>query len=280
MRLAIVALLPDYWNGANDKCTLLGGLLTSLKSPKESSFVNSIVDKSLGRYWIGRNVYGDGWADDAPGNYTNWAKYQPNWSFGRDGVYVDPSTGLWSTDYMARALPYVCKVSPVDLPTPANPTKSDQRCQPGWTYGESADQCFKAFADQATWHEAVYRCRSLGGDLAMTKDQDTVNLVAALGNGTDEFSFSNIGLYNARRCKATDPSCKWQWTDGTDVDIYEFDNWDEAPFGAGFCAVIYDVRADANYGWWAQSFCEQYAPYICQMPPFTAIAGKPKSFSS
>ncbi|KAH7678367.1 hypothetical protein AAVH_41734, partial [Aphelenchoides avenae] len=58
------------WNTANAKCIALNGILTSLKSPLESLLVNSLVNKTLGRYWIGKGHY-TGWADD---NYTNWAK--------------------------------------------------------------------------------------------------------------------------------------------------------------------------------------------------------------
>ncbi|KAH7717028.1 C-type lectin 6 [Aphelenchoides avenae] len=117
-------LNPRLWFDAQEDCTKLGGVLTSVHSGAVNSFLASVVDiKCYDRMWLGGTTLLTGswsWADESRFDFTNWAAGQPS-STGALCTSLDIASSKWYSDSCMVAKPYICKVS--SRPTAPAPSR-------------------------------------------------------------------------------------------------------------------------------------------------------------
>ena len=71
-----VSTTPINWLDAQSSCAIWGGDLTSITTERENNYLNTIINSSVGNYWIelnDRDVEGTyTWIDGTTVSYTNW----------------------------------------------------------------------------------------------------------------------------------------------------------------------------------------------------------------
>ncbi|XP_035664349.1 aggrecan core protein-like [Branchiostoma floridae] len=127
------------------------------------------------------------------------------------------------------------------------------------------DSCFKAFESPVKYEEASSHCSSLGGFLALPKDQDTVDfLLNDVADSLQSISFF-IGLSDKEE------EGRWIFADGTDLGWSNWAPGEPNKPGNESCTELYiqDIakRSNAQRGQWNNVICGHCErPYICQVP--------------
>ncbi|KAH7701109.1 hypothetical protein AAVH_31761, partial [Aphelenchoides avenae] len=66
-----------------------------------------------------------------------------------------------------------------------------------------------------------------------------------------------IGLYNPTRCSNSDPSCRWQWIDGSYATYTRWERGYPADFFHADCAFMVANQIE-GYSLWTNEFCLSY----------------------
>lgn len=81
-----------------------------------------------------------------------------------------------------------------------------------------------------------------------------------------------IGLHNPQRCKPKDDFCEWQWTDGTAATYTHWGVYFPVDLSYDtLCGVAVASTLDGVTAWQNRQ-CQLYAPFVCQMPAYAALA--------
>jgi len=130
-------------------------------------------------------------------------------------------------------------------------------CPPGWKLFNGS--CFIAFIKPtATWNEARYVCRSLGGDLAKITSAAENTFVYGLISG-DLASLSPQWVYFGLK-KGGDGN--FYWVDGSSLTLSFWDKGE--PDGSGNCGIFLG-GAKAPAKWHDSGSCGTKGGYICEM---------------
>ena len=139
---------------------------------------------------------------------------------------------------------------------------STSGCDPGWH--RASESCY-LFYFQSTyrWDDARTFCHSVGADLAVINDRNTMQ---DLANQRREMKLDDRDLYLGLRSQML-----WNWLDGEVVSKTNNLWGPHEPSGYGKCgSFLNGITWDSSwlgYGWrWSDISCTYQLGYICQQP--------------
>ncbi|XP_070684363.1 galactose-specific lectin nattectin-like [Pempheris klunzingeri] len=99
------------WYKAEEHCNALGGHLTSVRNPREYSFLQQITPSGQTIAWLGGfNLQGQWmWIDREGFYYTNW--YSPSSSSSYPCTYLRTSNG-WGNTQCGSQYRFICSKKP------------------------------------------------------------------------------------------------------------------------------------------------------------------------
>ena len=134
-------------------------------------------------------------------------------------------------------------------------------CEPGWF--RASKSCHLFHLSSRRWGDARSLCHSLGAELAVVND---VNTLQDLANQRREIKLDDRDFY-----LGLSGQLLWIWSDG-EVVSNTHNLWGpNQPSGDGKCGTFLNaIRWDSNwlgYGWrWNDESCTNLKGYICQQP--------------
>ncbi|XP_030839658.1 alpha-N-acetylgalactosamine-specific lectin-like [Strongylocentrotus purpuratus] len=138
------------------------------------------------------------------------------------------------------------------------------KCPDYWM--KVGEYCYQYFGNKRTCHDAENICNRIGGDLPSIRNEKESNTIYQLWKGlvnhpTQKESAYWIGL------RDTNQENKFDWTDGTPVDYYNWqpgqpDNWQNED-----CVEVRNVgNNDYERQRWNDKGCSTARAFFCRMP--------------
>jgi len=186
----------------------------------------------------------------APLNPSNGNERTTNEGYVFHNVYNSGLSTSQAQEILERLKAVEQKLNKVDWKGP-----SKERCPPGWKLFNGS--CFFAFIKpMATWSEARYVCKSLGGDLVkITSAAENTFTYGLISGHLPTLTHVWIGLH-----RGGDKNFYWE-----DGDSVGYSNWDKGEPGqsAEKCAVFYSGQSAPSK--WHDTSCNNKWGYICKM---------------
>ncbi|XP_077993987.1 macrophage mannose receptor 1-like [Glandiceps talaboti] len=258
------------WHDAESVCVSSGGHLASILTADEQSFINSRIDNTGIRTYIGlHDTASEGdfeWIDNSPVDFTNWYPGEPN-NAGDNGEHCVNAesehhrVGTWNDVDCANMYGYICKkykYSQGGVTTAPKPTPIfDPKCGSGFEFNPDTSVCYKFVTDESrTWEDAETECRKSGGHLLSIGDVMEQNYINARLYGVN-----SPDLWIGANDRTVEGG--WEWSDGSP---FAFLNWDEGQPDEYQRGEIGEdcTEIRVNNGRWNDQICSRNTGYICE----------------
>ncbi|XP_063422180.1 macrophage mannose receptor 1-like isoform X2 [Mytilus trossulus] len=248
------------WQLAENFCQGDGGVLASINSNYENSFIESQMGPNFD-YWIGlqfdqfKGTYH--WQKSWPVTFTNWGYGEP--SQAPSDRCVKSKNGLWDDTTCSLTLGYVCEINSAQppIPTPAPPG----HCRnPGEIINGDYCYYFSPFTYK-DWPSARYACtRRLMDLVSITSqvDQDYVYMVMLNARSpTAQHTAQNIWVGLTKGINSG-----FMWSDNTAVS---YTNWNAGEPSDPVNATNEEcVEMYRDTGKWNDIPCDQKKSFVCK----------------
>ncbi|KAH9498738.1 chromatin-modulating protein mrc1 [Bulinus truncatus] len=252
---------PKSWFDARQFCQDAGGSLVKIADSAFNSFVDSLVSKQVGDYWIGLNDQklenNFEWLNETvQAAFTYWGANEPNNNGGNENcVYLSGSNSYkWNDSPCDTLVRYICQQNPIPGGVvPATPaTTSSPNCYPGWEGAPNSDNCYQFKTDMMSWIDARTACRTSGGDLvSITSVEEQFYITGRL------MSFSGNFFWIGANDRATEKGFEW-----SDKSPFSFFAWSAGqPNNAQDSDCVAIIKSS---GRWDDLQCAARYGYICK----------------
>ncbi|KAK6969768.1 macrophage mannose receptor 1 [Biomphalaria glabrata] len=252
---------PKSWFDARQFCKDAGGDLVKVADSAFNSFVDSLIAKQIGDYWIGLNDQKHEnrfeWLDETvQATFTYWSNNEPNNYGGNENCVVTTASNAykWNDSPCDTKYRYICQKSPNPngvVPVTTATTVSPN-CYPGWQGDPNSDNCYQINRNMMSWLDARTACQTAGGDLtSITSVQEQFFLSGRLMSMAGNFFW--IGAND----RATEKGFEW-----TDKSPFAFLNWNAGqPDNSGESDCVVITKAT---GRWDDLPCNSRYGFICK----------------
>ncbi|KAH9498740.1 chromatin-modulating protein mrc1, partial [Bulinus truncatus] len=252
---------PKSWFDARQFCQDAGGSLVKIADSAFNSFVDSLVSKQVGDYWIGLNDQKQEnkfeWLNETvQAAFTYWGANEPNNNGGNENcVYLSGSNSYkWNDSPCDTLVRYICQQNPIPGGVvPATPaTTSSPNCYPGWEGAPNSDNCYQFKTDMMSWIDARTACQTSGGDLvSITSVEEQFYITGRL------MSFSGNFFWIGANDRATEKGFEW-----SDKSPFSFFAWSAGqPNNAQDSDCVAIIKSS---GRWDDLQCAARYGYICK----------------
>ncbi|CAG2193307.1 CD206 [Mytilus edulis] len=246
------------WQNAASTCITEGGVLVSVNSVFENSYIESQMGPDVD-YWIGlsRNKNSFSWQRSWPTLFTNWGFGEP--SNAPTDTCVKAKNGLWNASDCTTSTGYVCEINSAQPPLTTPAPRGHCRHSDDILWG---DFCyyFSPF-NYKSWPSSRYICTTRIMDLVSITSAEELNFVwnvmLNFRNRQNHHSEKNmwIGLNKGL-------SSGFQWVDNS---AFSFSNWlpgePSDPMNATNDECVEMLRSD---GKWNDLPCTIPLAFVCK----------------
>ncbi|XP_071157457.1 macrophage mannose receptor 1-like [Mytilus edulis] len=246
------------WQNAASTCITEGGVLVSVNSVFENSYIESQMGPDVD-YWIGlsRNKNSFSWQRSWPTLFTNWGFGEP--SNAPTDTCVKATNGLWNASDCTTSTGYVCEINSAQPPLTTPAPQGHCRHSDDILWG---DFCyyFSPF-NYKSWPSSRYICTTRIMDLVSITSAEELNFVwnvmLNFRNRQNHHSEKNmwIGLNKGL-------SSGFQWVDNS---AFSFSNWlpgePSDPMNATNDECVEMLRSD---GKWNDLPCTIPLAFVCK----------------
>ncbi|XP_078592871.1 C-type mannose receptor 2-like [Branchiostoma floridae x Branchiostoma japonicum] len=255
----------ENYSGAVATCFIDGGSLAMPRDAVTNKFLiylkNAVDNNGLFRFGL-TDIQQEGtwmWADNGTlGNFRVWGRGEPNNYRNQDedcAEYFPGNDGdrknTWNDGRCSENREFICHAIPTG-------------CPEGYVYHEPSRVCYKAFNEETNYHDAVAKCSSDGGTLAMPRDAATNKFLIYLKNAVDNNAWFRFGLTELQQ------EGTWMWADN--VTLGNVSAWGPGePNNSGQgedCAEYFPGSNGNRKNTWNDGPCSRdNRKFICQVTP-------------